>query len=86
MKMMDEKVLEALQFVRSYAPEISDWKVLKRELLNNLPIEKRRLFSKRDQKTKKQNFNAFEKQVLDLWQELTNISIIFTIDENQKQQ
>jgi len=82
---MDVKVLEAVHAVRAYASEISEWKVLKRELLNSLPVEKRRLFSKRDQKTKKQNFNEFEKNILDLWQELTNTTLIITKDEKQKQ-
>lgn len=83
--MLDEKVLEALQFVLTYAPQITEWKVLKRELLNNLPIEKRKLFSKRDQKTKKQNFNEFERKISDLWQELTNTTLIITNNENQEQ-
>jgi hypothetical protein len=80
---MEEKVLEAIKFVHTYAPSISDWKILKRELLNNLPMEKRRLFSRRDEKTKKQNFNDFEKNISVLWEEMSGCKLIFRDDEQK---
>ena len=75
--MLHPKIEEAISFVASYASNISSWTIIKRELLNNLPIEYRRLFSKRDPKTKKQNFNDFEGQVVERWKELTGSVVIF---------
>lgn len=78
---MEEKILQALKFVHAYAPNIDEWKILKRELLNNLPIEKRRLFSRRDKKTKRQNYNDFEKNISNLWEEMSGCKLIFRDDE-----
>ena len=75
--MLHPKIEEAISFVASYASNISSWTIIKRELLNNLPIEYRRLFSKRDPKTKKQNFNDFEGKVADRWKEITGSVVIF---------
>lgn len=80
---MEEKILDAIKFVYSYAPNIRDWKVLKRELLNNLPMEKRRLFSRRDEKTKRQKFNQFEKEVSQLWENMSGHKLIFRDDEQK---
>lgn len=84
--MLDEKVKQTLEFVKTYAPNITHWKILKREILNNLPIEKRRLFSKRDPKTKKPNFNDFESQVCNLWEEVTGNKVIISNDVEKKNQ
>ena len=73
--------MQALKFVHAYAPDINEWKILKRELLNNLPIEKRRLFSRRDKKTKRQNFNEFEKNISTLWEEMSGCKLIFRDDD-----
>ena len=75
---MDVIVDEALQFISSYAPEIADWKVLKRELLKTLPPPARSQFSTRDPLTKRQNFNDFEKQVTERWREITGVDVIFS--------
>lgn len=84
MLMLHPKVEEAIGFVASYASNVSSWTIIKREILNNLPVEYRRLFSRRDPKTKKQNFNEFEKHVTDRWKELTGAEVIFRgSDEKQ---
>lgn len=73
---IDLKVEESLQFVKSYAPNISEWRVLKKELLKNIPSESRKLFSTRDPVTKATNFNEFEQLVADRWTKLTGVTII----------
>ena len=80
----DARVEAALGFVYKYAPSISDWKTLKRELLKSLPCEARRQFSTRDPITKRQNFNAFENAVCDRWAEITGAPVIINVNENEK--
>lgn len=72
---MDPKVEEVVNFVHSYAPNITEWKVLKKELLKSLPSSHRKLFSTRDNSTKKMNFNDFEKAVFEYWQKLTGLKL-----------
>jgi hypothetical protein len=72
---MDPKIEETINFVHSYAPDINDWKILKKELLKSLPPSHRKLFSTRDNATKKMNFNDFEKTVFEHWQKLTGIKL-----------
>lgn len=76
--MVDQRVEAALGFVASYAPEISEWKILKRELLLALNPDARKLFSTRDPVTKIQNFNDFEKSVAARWSQITGTELIFT--------
>lgn len=72
---MDQKMHEAILFVHSYAFQVSDWKVLKKELLKVLPPDKRKLFSTRDQKTKKQFLNSLEKEIIEEWKKITGKSL-----------
>lgn len=69
---MDQKTHEAISFIHSYtAGGITDWKVLKKELLRLLPPDQRKLFSTRNSRTKKQTLNDFEKSVIERWKEIT---------------
>lgn len=72
---MEPKILEAIYFIHSYAPDIREWKILKKELLKNLPADKRKLFSTRDARTKVQNFNDFERNVVAQWEKITGIKL-----------
>jgi hypothetical protein len=74
---IDTRVEAALQVIKSYAPEICEWQVLKRELMKELLPSARKLFSTRDQLTKRQNFNDFEKLVAERWREITGNDVIF---------
>ena len=74
--MIDEEVEKVLQFVKTYAYDVGEWRHLKRQLLQNLPPEKRKLFSTRDPITKIQNFNEFEGKVLNRWEEITGAKLI----------
>lgn len=72
---MDSKIEETIKFIHAYAPDIKEWKVLKKELLKSLPSSHRKLFSTRDAKTKKMNFNDFEKTILEHWQKITGVEL-----------
>jgi len=72
---MDPKIEETINFVYSYAPNITDWRVLKKELLKSLPSCHRKLFSTRDNSTKKLNFNDFEKTVVEYWQKISGVEL-----------
>jgi hypothetical protein len=73
---MDERIEEALQFIKSYAPEIIEWKILKRELMKCLNPQARKLFSTRDPITKVQNFNEVERTVAVRWKTITGNEIL----------
>ena len=72
---MDTKIEETLEFIHSYAPTISDWKVLKKELLKSLHPEQRKLFSTRDPVTKNVAINEFELKIIKKWEKVTGIEL-----------
>ena len=76
---MDPKIEEAIKFVHAYAPEISEWKVLKKELLKAIAPNYRKLFSTRYPKTKKPNFNDFEKSISAKWEQISGIKLIIKL-------
>jgi DNA phosphorothioation-dependent restriction protein DptG len=71
---MDKKIEETLRSINSYAT-IEDWLSLKKEILKEIPSDKRSLFSTRDPKTKKQSINAFEVEVIALWKEISGTDL-----------
>lgn len=71
----DSKIEEAIDFIHSYAPNIVEWKVLKRELLNSISPEYRKLFSKKDVAINEISLNDLEKTIIEYWQKLTGIKI-----------
>ena len=77
------EITAVMDEVFEYAPQIDSWIVLKRELLNNLPINLRRLFSTRNQQTKRTWTNEFELALAKRWTELTGRQIIFKDDEGK---
>jgi len=82
---MDPKVEETINFVRAYAPDISDWKILKKELLKSLPSSHRGLFSTKDRTIKKSNLNDFEKTILEYWLKITGIELYLENNDITKQ-
>lgn len=66
------RVMEAISFIASILPEETNWLVIKKRLLLELPTWERQLFSTRDPKTKRHGlYNAFERQVRKRWFEMT---------------
>jgi hypothetical protein len=70
-----DSLTRAIDYVHSYAPDITEWIVLKKELLKTLSSEERSLFSIRDPITKKQRTNELEKLIAKLWTNKTNICL-----------
>ncbi|NBQ47294.1 MAG: hypothetical protein EBU33_02420 [Sphingobacteriia bacterium] len=72
---MDPKMEEALRYVLAYASDISEWMVLKKELLKYLPASARKVFSTRHPVTKEQSLNDFERKVIEYWKGLTGVEL-----------
>jgi hypothetical protein len=81
---MDQKIDEAIKFVYSYAPDITEWVILKKELLKLLSADKRKLFSTRDPVTKKTNFNEFEQSIIEHWKVITGKELYLSKYETKK--
>jgi len=73
---MNQVVIDALNFVYSYASHVDDWLTIKKELLKALPSDERTAFSTRDPITKKQRTNDFELQLVKRWSDLTGHEVI----------
>jgi hypothetical protein len=74
---INDRVIEAVDEVFSYAKDVDDWIVIKKELLKCLPSEERKSFSTRDPITKKQRANQFEFHVAGLWEARSGRPVIF---------
>ncbi len=69
------RVLEELTLIATVAKNESSWISIKKQLLLSLPPKLRKLFSTRDAKTKRQNLNIFENQIIDVYEEMTGIRL-----------
>jgi hypothetical protein len=61
--------------VYNYAPDIGEWKILKKELLKTLHPDYRKFFSTRDQRTKALNFNDLEKEIVEEWKKIAGVDL-----------
>lgn len=73
---MNQNVIDALNFVFSYAGHVDEWLTIKKELLKALPSKERTAFSTRDPITKKQLTNDFELQLAKRWSDLSGHEVI----------
>jgi hypothetical protein len=72
LKPLSERCLTAIEFVAKLIPDSTDWLVIKKRILLELPVHDRQLFSTRDPISKKHYpFSEFERRVRDKWFELT---------------
>lgn len=78
-----KEIIDSLNYVFEYAPEIDKWIVLKRELLSNLPSQLRSLFSTRHPLSKRTWTNEMELELASIWEGLTGRPIIFKDDEGK---
>lgn len=69
-------MIQAINEVQSYAADVTDWIVVKKEILRVLPVEERQHFSTRDPKTKKHTLNDFERLIIDYWKQTTGQSLV----------
>jgi len=70
-----ESLIKAIDYIHSYAPNIKEWIILKKELLKTLTSDERTLFSVRDPITKKQRTNDLERLLAKLWSVKTNLPL-----------
>lgn len=78
-------ILEQTEFVASYAGDCDDWVTIKKQIMNGIHSDLRRNFSRRDQKTKNQHLNDFEKRLIIYYKELTGIELVLrTLDERRE--
>lgn len=68
---MDKVYMDAIETVISYAGDVTDWLVIKKEVLKRLKSSDRKVFSTRHPKSKKHTLNDFELEVIRVWKELT---------------
>lgn len=80
---IDDKIIEALHDFHMYADDVSEWIIIKRHILLMLPSPLRKKFSRRDEKTKLQQPNELEFELMRRWVVLTGKQIIFTNDGTQ---
>ena len=71
MQLIDEQINNAI----SYDLFFDDWLSMKKYLLRSLPADVRSHFSTRDPKTKKQNLNEFEIEIIKRYKKLTGKEI-----------
>lgn len=82
--MILERIDGALKQVSSYAGDVTEWVIIKKELLKILPAGDRTLFSTRDPLTKSQSMNDFEKWIVKKWHDLTGNELIISNHEKSK--
>jgi hypothetical protein len=70
-----QKVLQELQAIVSYGSTDDNWMVVKKCLLLSLPSPLRKKFSTRHPKTKRQSINEFEAQLIDIYEDMTGITL-----------
>jgi hypothetical protein len=69
---LSQCVIDAIDRCSALLTDSTDWLVVKKLLLLELPIDERRRFTTRHQDTKKHwPFNAFENSIRSMWKEKT---------------
>jgi len=71
-----ERIFEEVRFVSTYTSNCDDWVTVKKEVMKGLPPKLRKNFSTRDPKTKEQNLNKFEKNIINYYKEITGTGLI----------
>ena len=72
---IDDRILEQLEFVAGYVQECDDWIEVKKQIMRGVPSNLRKLFSTRDPVTKEQSLNDFEKQLISIWYKKTGVKL-----------
>lgn len=76
-----DEIIEALNDAYVFAPQVDNWIVLKRMLLNGVASKLRCLFSSRHPITKRTWTNDMELELAHRWFELTGRPVLFKDDE-----
>jgi hypothetical protein len=83
---MNDNIIEAMKTVFRYASHIDEWIIVKKEMLKFLHPDDRKLFSTRDNVSRKQRTNEMEFGLIALWSEMTGRPVIINEDEKHKRQ
>jgi hypothetical protein len=78
-----DRVIEELENFHQCAGDVDEWITVKKHVVNSLPSNLRRLFTRRDEKTKHQHPNEFEYELMSRWAALTERSVIFNNNGTQ---
>jgi len=78
---MSKSVIKKLEFIATYANDVTDWATIKKELIKQIPVNERKMFSKRDSKTKRLHLNDFERHLLQRWKKLTGSELFIDCDK-----
>ena len=70
------RVIEQVKFVASYVDDCDDWVLIKKEVMRGIPSDLRKHFSTRDPKTKEQQPNDFEKELINYYKQITGIELV----------
>jgi len=82
--MIPETIKEQVEFVASYVGDCDDWVTIKKEIMKGLPPAVRKNFSTRDPKTKEQNLNSLEREIINYHREKTGIALVLrSLDERR---
>ena len=73
---LNSRIKESLNIIAEYASEQTDWLIIKRLLINSIPVELRATLSKRHPKTKKHTLNAVDENIIKYWKEITGVELI----------
>lgn len=73
---LDQPILEAISYVAKYMGEHDDWVDIKIEIMNSVRPELRRKFSRRDQATREQVPNDFDRAVWEQYQRVSGVTLV----------
>ena len=74
--MIPDRIREQVEFVSSYAGDMDDWVMIKKQIMLGIPATLRKNFSTRDSKTKEQWINNFEQEVINYYRGLTGVRLV----------
>ena len=73
---LDPVVLEMISYVAKYMGDHDDWVDIKIEIMNNLRPELRKKFSRRDQVTREQVPNDFDRAVWEQYKKVSGVTLV----------
>jgi hypothetical protein len=73
---MIKDLIPYLSDIKQIVEDSNDWRLVKRELIKNLPSPMRVGFSRRDKKTYQMVLNDFEREIMRYWFDTYGIELI----------
>ena len=80
-----DRIFDTIGDVSEYVGDCDDWVTVKKQVMLNLPPRLRRIFSTRDSKTKEQNLNDFEKDLIIYYKQAFGVDLVLrTLEERRE--